>query len=140
MGTVKETIKMIFLPYLAVFLLSCGSALAEEALVIVGGLYPDGYQDNEVEVWSHSADCGLSIDKTPDSFIEGLVLDSMKRIFMFVEVTVSGPVTNKILVMSIALWMMNGEGTSFKIQHFYRKSIWNSIAIKHGYHRIQTSC
>merc|ERR1719495_2797417 len=62
---------MTFLPYLAVFLLSCGSALAEEALVIVGGLYPDGYQDNEVEVWSHSADCGLSINKTPDSFIEG---------------------------------------------------------------------
>jgi len=64
---------MTFLPYLAVFLLSCGSALAdaEEALVIVAGFYPDGYEDNEVEVWSHSADCGLSIDKTPDSFIEG---------------------------------------------------------------------
>jgi len=62
---------MTFLPYLAVFLLACGSALAEEALVIVAGFYPDGYEDNEVEVWSHSADCGLSIDKTPDSFIEG---------------------------------------------------------------------
>jgi len=62
---------MTFLPYLAVFLLSCWSALAQEALVIVGGLYPDGYEDNEVEVWSPSADCGLSIDKTPDSFIQG---------------------------------------------------------------------
>jgi len=62
---------MTFLPFLAVFLLSCGSALAQEALVIVAGYYPDGYEDNEVEVWSHSADCGLSIDKTPDSFIQG---------------------------------------------------------------------
>jgi len=62
---------MTFLPYLAVFLLSCGSALAEEALVIVAGFYPDGYEDNEVEVWSHSADCGLRLDKTPDSFIQG---------------------------------------------------------------------
>jgi len=64
-------LRMIFLPYLAVFLLSCWSALAQEALVIVAGFYPDGYEDNEVEVWSHSADCGLSIAKTPDSFIEG---------------------------------------------------------------------
>jgi len=62
---------MTFLPFLAVFLLSCGSALAEEALVIVAGFYPDGYEDNEVEVWSHSADCGLRLDKTPDSFIQG---------------------------------------------------------------------
>jgi len=62
---------MTFLPFLAVFLLSCGSALAQEALLIVAGFYPDGYEDNEVEVWSHSADCGLSLDKTPDSFSEG---------------------------------------------------------------------
>jgi len=37
--------------------------------VLLGGDYFDGYMDNEVEVWSHSSDCGLDIASTPDSFV-----------------------------------------------------------------------
>jgi len=53
--------------YLA-FLLSLGTIQAQEALVMIGGKYFDGYMDNEVEVWSHSAECELDIPSTPDSF------------------------------------------------------------------------
>jgi len=46
------------------------TALAQEALVLVGGKFGDGYVDNEVEVWSHSSDCGINIKNTPDFFID----------------------------------------------------------------------
>ena len=36
----------------------------------MGGKYADGYVDNEVEVWSHSPDCGINIKNTPDSFVD----------------------------------------------------------------------
>ena len=55
---------------LTALLLCVGPTLAQEALVLVGGRYADGYVDNEVEVWSHSADCGVNIKNTPDSFID----------------------------------------------------------------------
>jgi len=41
--------------------------LAQEAVAIIGGIYPDGYNDNEVEEWS-LADCGLDVPDTPDAF------------------------------------------------------------------------
>jgi len=42
---------------------------AQEALLLLGGHYLDGYMDNEVEVWSHSSECNLDIPSTPDSFV-----------------------------------------------------------------------
>jgi len=52
-------------------LLSLGKTfLADEAVVIIGGTYPDGYADNEVEVWSPSPDCPLEVPSTPDAFID----------------------------------------------------------------------
>jgi len=37
---------------------------------MVGGKYADGYVDNEVEVWTHSPECGINIKNTPDSFVD----------------------------------------------------------------------
>jgi len=55
---------------LAIFLLHAVTSCAQEALVLVGGKYPDGYDDTEVEVWSLSAECGVHIKNTPDSFVD----------------------------------------------------------------------
>jgi len=55
---------------LTTVLLFAVSSLAQEALVLVGGKYADGYLDNEVEVWSHSSNCGLNIKSTPDYFVD----------------------------------------------------------------------
>jgi len=54
---------------LTFLLLGSKNIQAQEALVLLGGDYIDGYMDNEVEVWSHSSDCGLDIASTPDSFV-----------------------------------------------------------------------
>jgi len=48
--------------------LCVGTILAQEALVMIGGDYPNGFMDNEVEVWSHDPDCALEIPDTPDFF------------------------------------------------------------------------
>jgi len=56
---------------LAIFLLCLETARAHEALILVGGKYSDGYQNTEVEVWSHSPDCGINISNTPDAFADG---------------------------------------------------------------------
>jgi len=50
-------------------LLGVRNIQAQEALVLLGGRYLDGYMDNEVEVWSHSSECDLDIGSTPDSFV-----------------------------------------------------------------------
>ena len=55
---------------LIIQLLCVSSSLGDEALVLVGGRYADGYVDNQVEVWSHSDNCGINIMNTPDSFID----------------------------------------------------------------------
>jgi len=78
MGTISDTVRrpMIYLSTMSLqlpviyvmFFLNLGTMQAEEALVMVGGEYFDGYMDNEVEVWSHSPDCELEIPSTPDSF------------------------------------------------------------------------
>jgi len=59
---------MISLISLTVLLLGLEISLAQEAVAIIGGMYPDGYNDTEVEEWSHSEDCGLDIPDTPDAF------------------------------------------------------------------------
>ena len=56
---------------LVIYLLCLGVTKAHEALVLVGGKYPDGYLNTEVEVWSHSPDCGVHISNTPDAFADG---------------------------------------------------------------------
>ena len=54
------------------FILSyLGPAASQDAVALFGGAYPDGYMDNEVEVWSHSSSCDLEIPSTPDSFRDG---------------------------------------------------------------------
>jgi len=55
---------------LALFLSHLGTTASQDALALFGGEYPDGYFDNEVEVWSHSSSCNLEIPSTPDSFID----------------------------------------------------------------------
>jgi len=53
---------------LTTLLLCVVSALAQEAVVLVGGRYADRQNTFEVEVWSHSLDCGIDIKNTPDVF------------------------------------------------------------------------
>ena len=48
-----------------------GTAASQDAVALFGGAYPDGFMDNEVEVWSHSSSCDLEIPSTPDSFRDG---------------------------------------------------------------------
>ena len=55
---------------LALFLSHLGTTASQDALALFGGEYPDGYFDNEVEVWSPSSSCNLEIPSTPDSFID----------------------------------------------------------------------
>jgi len=55
---------------LALFLSHLRTTASQDALALFGGEYPDGYFDNEVEVWSHSSSCNLEIPSTPDSFID----------------------------------------------------------------------
>ena len=59
-------------PYLilTILLFHGVTILADEAVVMVGGTYPDGYADNEVEVWSPSPGCTLEVPSTPDAFID----------------------------------------------------------------------
>jgi len=60
---------MTWLKLLISILLSLlGTAASQDAVALFGGTYPDGYMDNEVEVWSHSSSCNLEIPSTPDSF------------------------------------------------------------------------
>ena len=56
---------------MAFFLKFLGTATAQDAIALFGGKYPDGFMDNEVEVWSHSSSCNLEIPSTPDSFRDG---------------------------------------------------------------------
>jgi len=53
---------------LLILLSYLGSSASQDAVALFGGEYPDGYMDNEVEVWSHSSSCNLEIPSTPDSF------------------------------------------------------------------------
>merc|ERR1711970_573753 len=55
---------------LTTLLLCVVSALAQEAVVLVGGRYADSQDTFEVEVWSHSPNCGINIKNTPDSFVD----------------------------------------------------------------------
>jgi len=57
--------------WLAFLLTYLGTAAAQDAVALFGGEYPDGFLDNEVEVWSHSSSCNLEIPNTPDSFRDG---------------------------------------------------------------------
>jgi len=51
------------------FALFCMTECSEhEALVIIGGTYPDGSEMTEVEVWSPSPECGIKIKDTPIPF------------------------------------------------------------------------
>ena len=54
--------------FLTLFLSHLGTVASQDALALFGGEYPDGYLDNEVEIWSHSSSCNLEIPSTPDSF------------------------------------------------------------------------
>merc|ERR1711970_503048 len=53
---------------LSILLSYLGTAVSQDAVALFGGEYPDGYFDNEVEIWSHSSSCNLEIPSTPDSF------------------------------------------------------------------------
>ena len=53
---------------LLIFLLFAATTQAQKALVLLGGQYPDGYDDTEVEVWS--LDCGIRIKNTQQAFID----------------------------------------------------------------------
>ena len=65
-------LNMRLLEVLLAFLLTyIGATTAHDAVALFGGGYPDGFMDNEVEVWSHSSSCNLEIPSTPDSFRDG---------------------------------------------------------------------
>merc|ERR1711970_922495 len=55
-------------PLISILLSYLGTAVSQDAVALFGGEYPDGYFDNEVEIWSHSSSCNLEIPSTPDSF------------------------------------------------------------------------
>jgi len=56
------------LPFLIVTCFLLASAGAQEAVVILGGMYPDGTKVSEVEVWSPSPECGINIKDCPVTF------------------------------------------------------------------------
>ena len=65
-------IRMMVLTTLTLLLLFFNrSTYAGEALVMIGGDYLPGFLDNEVEVWSPSPSCDLSIPSTIDYFVDG---------------------------------------------------------------------
>jgi len=54
--------------FLQVALLCISESAGHEALVIIGGIYPDGSEVTEVEVWSPSPECGINFKDPPITF------------------------------------------------------------------------